>query len=161
MPVPGATRKLRHRPPRVLQVTDTPTASRPPLGRGLHAILVLLVACAAGAGVGFFTLLPFWLDAAAAGHPRAVPVIWFTLALALSAALAAFGLWRRRPWGRDVFFLWAFIAAVWQLAVIVTSGATAGATGLGWLALAGVALGTLAFAGVLVVYVWRHARPGP
>lgn len=141
-------------------MTDSPSADRPPLDRGLHAILVLLVACAGGGAVGFFMLLPFWLDAAAAGHPDAVPVIWFTLALTISAALAAFGLWRRRPWGRDVFFLWAFIAAVWQLAVIVTSGATAETTGLGWLALAGVALGTLAFAGVLVVYVWRHARPG-
>jgi len=141
-------------------VTHTPNAAREPLDRGLHAILVLLVATAGGAAVGFFMLLPFWLDQAAGGHPGAVPVIWYTLALALSSALAAFGLWRRRPWGRDVFFLWAFIAAVWQLAVIVTSGATAGATGLGWLALAGVALGTLAFAGVLVLYVWRHARPG-
>jgi O-antigen/teichoic acid export membrane protein len=141
-------------------VTDTPTARRPPLDRGLHAILVLLVACAGGSGVGFFALLPFWLGAARDGHPGAVPVIWYTLALAVFSGLAAFGLWRRRPWGRDVFFLWAFIAAVWQLAVIVTSGATAGATGLGWLALAGVALGTLAFAGVLVLYVWRRARPG-
>ena len=141
-------------------MTDTPNAQHPPLDRGLHAILVLLAACAAGATVGFVTLLPFWLDAAAGGHPGAVPVIWFTFALAIFSALAAFGLWRRRPWGRDVFFVWAFIAAVWQLAVIVTSGATAGATGLGWLALAGVALGTLAFAGVLVLYVWRHARPG-
>jgi hypothetical protein len=140
-------------------VTNAPTA-RPPLDRGLHAILVLLVACAVGAAVGFVMLLTLRLDAAPV-RPRPGTVLWFTLALALSSALAAFGLWRRRPWGRDVFFLWAFIAAVWQLAVIVTNGATAGATGLGWLALAGVALGTLAFAGVLVLYVWRHARSGP
>jgi hypothetical protein len=140
-------------------VTNAPTV-RPPLDRGLHAILVLLVACAVGAAVGFVMLLTLRLDAAPV-HPRPGTVLWFTLALALSSALAAFGLWRRRPWGRDVFFLWAFIAAVWQLAVIVTNGATAGATGLGWLALAGVALGTLAFAGVLVLYVWRHARSGP
>jgi hypothetical protein len=141
-------------------VPQPPVADRPPPDRGLHAILVLLVACAAGATLGFFLLLPSWLDALRAGHPRSVPAVWFTLALALSAGLAAVGLWRRRAWARDVFFLWAFLAAVWQLAVIVTNGATAGATGLGWLALAGVALGTLAFAGVLVLYVWRHARPG-
>lgn len=142
-------------------MSETPSTSPPPLDRGLHAIVVLLVACAIGGTVGFVMLLPSWLDAAAEGHPRSVPAVWFTLALALSAGLAALGLWRRRPWGRDVFFVWAFIAAVWQLAVIVTNGATAGATGLGWLALSGVALGTLAFAGVLVLYVWRHARPGP
>lgn len=141
-------------------MTHTPNAPREPLDRGLHAILVLLVASAVAAAVGFFALLPFWLDQAAGGHPGAVPVIWYTLALAVFSGLAAFGLGRRRHWGRDVFFLWAFIVAVWQLAVIVTSGATAGVSGLGWLALAGVALGTLAFAGVLVVYVWRRARPG-
>ena len=140
-------------------MTDSTASTRPPLDRGLHAIIVLLAACAVGAAVGFFLLLPYWLDAAALGHFDAVPAIWFTLALAISSALAAFGLWRCRPWGREVFFLWAFIASVWQLAVIVTSGASAGASGLGWLALAGVALGALAFAGVLVLYVWRHARP--
>lgn len=139
---------------------ETQVPNRPTPDRGLHAILVLLVACAAGATVGFFMLLPEWLVAVRAGQPRSVPAVWFTLALAIAAGLAAFGLWRRRAWARDVFFLWAFLASVWQLAVIITNGATAGATGLGWLALAGVALGTLAFAGVLVLYVWRHARSG-
>jgi O-antigen/teichoic acid export membrane protein len=141
-------------------VTGDTRPARPGLDRGLHAIVVLLSACAIGATVGFIALLPSWLAAAAVGHVDATPAIWFTVALAVSSALAAFGLWRSRPWGRDVFFLWAFIASVWQLAVIVTSGAAAGASGLGWLALAGVALGALAFAGVLVLYVWRHARPG-
>ena len=141
-------------------MTGSPDQTRAPLDRGMHAILVLLAASAVGATIGFVALLPFWLDAAGAGHFDAVPAIWFTLALAISSALAALGLRLRRPWGREVFFLWAFIASVWQLAVIVTSGASAGASGLGWLALAGVALGALAFAGVLVLYVWRHARPG-
>lgn len=130
----------------------------PPLERGLHTILVLLVASAIGAAAGVASLLPRWIAAAAAGRPGAVPVIWVALALALTAAGAALGIWRRRSWAREAFFLWAVIASLWQLAIVIASGVGDEVAGAGWLGLAGAALAGLALGGVLVVYVWRHAR---
>lgn len=139
-------------------MSDRAPADRPPLDRGLHAILVLLCAVGLAAAVAFLHLIPQWVEATLAGQPGAFPSIWVALALALLSLTAAFALWQRRAWAREAFFLWAVLAALWQLATVVVSGATGEIDARGWLAIAAVAVAGLLLGGALVVYVWRHTR---
>lgn len=139
-------------------MSDPVPGGRPPLERGLHAILVLLCAVAAGGAVAFLRMIPLWVDATMTGRPQAFPSIWVALVITVAATTAAYALWQRRSWAREAFFVWAVLAALWQLATVVVSGAAGEIDARGWLGIGAVAAGGLALASILVVYVWRTAR---
>jgi len=139
-------------------VSEPASADREPLDRGLHAILVLVCATAVAAAIAFLRMIPEWIGATMTGHPEAYPSIWVALVIAIAAAVAAFAIWRRRAWAREAFFIWAVLAALWQLATVIVSGSLGEIEFRAWIGIGAVAAAGLVLAGGLVVYVWRTAR---
>ena len=121
----------------------------------MSILAVLLLVGAAGSLRGFAVLFPGWLDAASRRQCGSGSFAWVELVAAAASLAAAYGIWRNRRWARFPFVV----------SVLVWLGTTAYVVAFGVAELGGVGvrvaaglllLVTLAVAGLLTRYVWRH-----
>lgn len=130
---------------------QVPHASRP-IGPIILAALCAVYGLQSLAGA--IRLFPFWLAAAKQGHRGSGAFAWVELLSAVSALMAAYGLWHRRRWAR-LPFLVCVVLGLATLSVIALFGV--GETGgtSAWVFVGLVAAVSVGIAGWLTWYVWR------